>query len=155
MDIKKIQDTLAGILFGTEIHTDHAPKEKVKAGERVIGTISDPVTRSLFSLTMKLGEDGGDYIAAHILTGFTGLSLDSLGAHTRNYRNLSATASAVEDLFWTRVEAEFPQKNPTVKLAVREGWQLVAAAEIDIEGSLSELVTLLESYRAKRNTPAA
>lgn len=122
MDLNKITIRLAEIILGQVTIVDIAPNEKVELGEVVVGTLEDPVARSLYSLSMELRQYGEDYIEA-----------TKGESDTRKREQDAIHISTIADLinivagtFWRRVHELFPQTDVlAVTTAVRDGWQVV------------------------------
>ncbi|MBI5134134.1 MAG: hypothetical protein HZA81_01995 [Candidatus Taylorbacteria bacterium] len=128
MKLTAIQLQHAQILLGQSTHDSHLPEGKVEPGEKVLGTIEDPVARSLYSLHVRTANYVSDYLET--LRPSTREEAEKLKAKldevTLHANVINRAAHAVKSDFWARVYELFPETaNSGVEAAIREGFQVV------------------------------
>ncbi len=121
MDLNKIPTLLAQIILAQATHFEHVPECKIEPGEIVIGTIDDPITRSLYSIKTMLDRYGDDYASANETDEPSGMEKRAI-----HLSSVVRLLDAVDNIFWHRIHEQFDKtKNSGLMTSIREGWQVV------------------------------
>lgn len=129
-DTRYLTRELIGILEGRKSYVSPAdrPNAETKKGERVIGIINDPISRSLYSFARRITKTISDKTSAKILQELLS-GIDESREARELYvvlQNAGQISNVAMRLFWVRVSEEFHDYSDDMrKFGVRTGWKVV------------------------------
>ena len=122
MDLNNIPIQIARVILGQVTYFEQAPEKKVEPGEIVVGSIDDPITRSLYTVMKELECYVKKYVEAD--DGKCDPATDEKRAVHLSLATCLLTA--VGNLFWHRIHQQFDQTNcVNLTTSVRVDWQVV------------------------------
>ncbi len=144
--IPELQAELARILTNNNPDTviDVPVDDPVLPGEKLIGSISDPVTQRLMSLGKRIGTYLEDYTST-VGANNKPKEAEEIRVHLAMVFEF---ARVVRKLFWINVKTQFPEAaHHSVAAAIRENWQLVVWKSEESTDMPREIIALIEMIK--------
>lgn len=124
-DLVSLQQHLAKILLGQAAAASNVPLDKVEPGEKVLGIITDPVVRGLWSFADHLADYLKNYLDSTKPENGKNWAPGEKEGHLNHIDEVRVIIKSTARLMWTNIGALYPEsKVKSVQSGIREGWEL-------------------------------
>ncbi len=121
---KSFQDMVKEV-FNCERECLHSPPGDVELGEVVVGTLDDPIGRSLYSCWRTLIQSLNDYRGS-LPDGLSRNDTKKIREIKMSLHQHQSRMECIKHLFWEVVHSNFPEtRDPNVTVGIRKGWKVV------------------------------
>lgn len=134
-----------------EQKVEHEPEEPHDDSDEVMARITDPVAKSLFSLSTEMKTMAREALAPkpkgairntkEFMKEYGGLSLNEIRERGERHSLLSAFDDYVVHVFWSVVRSEYAVTESAIEL--KKGWKVVKSKDEDENPELSKLIGFL------------